>query len=71
MERIYVEKGVIDKSESLSDDDYTQMQDTDVIDYSDDIIGHLQDTDGTTVADLIFENNKYRLNRKTLCKFIH
>lgn len=69
MERIYVEKGVIDKSESLSEDGYAHMQDTDVIDYTDDIIGHLQDTDGQNVADLVFENSKYRLNRKSPCKY--
>lgn len=65
-----MEKGVIDRSESLSDDDYGNMQDTeDIVDYSDDIIGHLQDTDGTKLTDLVFYNVKCRNGRKSTCKY--
>lgn len=57
MERIYVENGVIDKLEHLSDNDCFTNE-TDGNDYSDGVIGHMEDTDGSHVVDLVFDSSK-------------
>lgn len=58
LERIYVEEGVIDKSESLSDNDYSFTKELDLGDFSEGVIGHMEDTDGSHVVDLVFDCTK-------------
>lgn len=68
LERIYVEKGVIDRTESMNDEGFANPSELETNDCSDEIIGHLQDKDGSNLADLVFESAKSRGGRKSLSK---
>lgn len=65
LERIYLEKGVIDR-ESMNDEGFANSSEQEINDCSDEIIGHLQDTDGSNLADLVFESAKSRGGRKSI-----
>ncbi len=60
LERIYVENGVIDKMENVSDNECFTNE---ANDYSEGVIGHMEDTDGTHVVDLVFDSSKKRTFR--------
>lgn len=57
-----MEKGVIDRSDSLFDDEYQKMQDTIIVDYSKDIIGQMQDSDGLPMAEIVYESSNHQYN---------
>lgn len=75
LERIYVEKGVIEKVEVPSDFDDNDDSFDNYNDDRDEVIGHLQGGDGSTLGDLVLVNGgvKSRTSRKsktTKTKFI-
>ncbi|KAJ6643231.1 Zinc finger protein [Pseudolycoriella hygida] len=57
LERIYVENGVIDRLEHTSDNDCFTNE-AEVNDYSEGVIGHMEDTNGSNVVDLVFDSSK-------------
>lgn len=63
LERIYVENGVIDKLENVSDNECFTNE-ADVNDCSEGVIGHMEDTDGSHVVDLVFDSSKTGKKRK-------
>ncbi|XP_037046087.1 zinc finger protein 184-like isoform X2 [Bradysia coprophila] len=55
LERVYVENGVIDKLDNVSDNEgFTNEADVN----SEGVIGHMEDADGLHVVDLIFDSTK-------------
>lgn len=65
LERIYVENGVIDRLENVSDNDCFTNE-ADVHDYTEGVIGHMEDTDGSQVVDLVFDSSIIGKRRKFL-----
>lgn len=72
LERIYVEKGVIEKLEAPSDFDDNDDGFDNYNDDRDEVIGHLQGGDGSTLGDLVLVNGgvKSRTSRKSKTKFM-
>lgn len=72
LERIYVEKGVIEKPEIPSDFDENDDGFDNYNDDRDEVIGHLQGNDGSTLGDLVLVNGgvKSRTSRKSKTKFM-
>lgn len=68
LERIYLEKGVIDKSDALSD---YEFKDTEIVDYSDDLIGHLKDNNGQNIAELVLNNSGRGKEKINLIKVLN
>lgn len=61
LERVYVENGVIDKLDNVSDNEgFTNETDVN----SEGVIGHMEDADGMHVVDLIFDSSKTGKKRK-------
>lgn len=58
-----MENGVIDKLENMSDNECFTNE-ADVNDYSEGVIGHMEDTDGSNVVDLVFDSSKIGKKRK-------
>lgn len=52
----------------MNDEGFGNPSELETNDCSDEIIGHLQDTDGSNLADLVFESAKSRGGRKSLSK---
>lgn len=72
LERIYVEKGVIEKAEIPSDFDENDDGFDNYNDDRDEVIGHLQSNDGNLLGDLVLVNGgvKSRTSRKSKTKFM-
>lgn len=65
LERVYVENGVIDKLENVSDNECFTNE-AEIIDYAEGVIGHMEDTDGSQVVDLVFDSLKTSKKRKLM-----
>lgn len=52
----------------MNDEGFANPSELETNDCSDEIIGHLRDTDGSNLADLVFESAKTRGCRKSLGK---
>lgn len=60
-----MENGVIDKLENVSDNECFTNE-AEIIDYAEGVIGHMEDTDGSQVVDLVFDSLKTSKKRKLM-----
>lgn len=65
LERIYVEKGVIDRSELLNET--VTLEDAKTIDFTSNVIGQMHDKDGHSLGNVVCDNH-FRPSQNTKCK---